>query len=106
MGVRTRQRTIEHSKRHERSVSMALHDDLPIITLARCGFAANGHLFAAVLLVRRVLEIRQVAASAGFSVSTARSMGRGDKARRDLARWRANREGHDLYAGVTERKVL
>jgi hypothetical protein len=28
------------------------------------------------------------------------------KAQRDLARWQAEREGHDLYAGVMKRKVL
>jgi hypothetical protein len=29
-----------------------------------------------------------------------------EKAKRDLARWRAKREGHDLYAGVLKRNVL
>jgi hypothetical protein len=29
-----------------------------------------------------------------------------EKAERDLARWRAKRKGHDLYAGVLKRKVL
>jgi hypothetical protein len=28
------------------------------------------------------------------------------EAERDLARWRAKRKGHDLYAGVLKRKVL
>ena len=29
-----------------------------------------------------------------------------EKAKRDLARWQAERPGHDLYAGVIRRKVL
>jgi hypothetical protein len=29
-----------------------------------------------------------------------------EKAERDLARWRAKRKGHDLYAGVLKRKIL
>lgn len=29
-----------------------------------------------------------------------------DKAQRDLARWRARRKGHALFAGVLKRKVL
>jgi hypothetical protein len=29
-----------------------------------------------------------------------------EKANRDLARWKAAREGHDVYAGVLKRKVL
>ena len=29
-----------------------------------------------------------------------------DKAQRDLTRWQAKREGHDLYDGVSKRKVL
>jgi hypothetical protein len=28
-----------------------------------------------------------------------------DKAKRDLASWKAKREGHDLYAGVLKRRV-
>jgi hypothetical protein len=29
-----------------------------------------------------------------------------DKANRDLARWKARRKGHNLFAGVSRRKVL
>jgi hypothetical protein len=29
-----------------------------------------------------------------------------EKAELDLARWRAKRKGHDLYAGVLKRKIL
>jgi hypothetical protein len=29
-----------------------------------------------------------------------------EKAYRDLARWEARREGHDLYSGVLRRKIL
>jgi hypothetical protein len=29
-----------------------------------------------------------------------------EKARRDLERWEAKREGHDTYAGVLKRRVL
>jgi len=29
-----------------------------------------------------------------------------EKAQRDLARWEARRDGHDLYSGVLRRKVL
>ena len=29
-----------------------------------------------------------------------------EKANRDLARWKARRKGHSLYAGVLKRKVL
>ena len=28
-----------------------------------------------------------------------------DKAKRDLARWKGERKGHDLYAGVLKRKI-
>ena len=29
-----------------------------------------------------------------------------DKANRDVERWKAKREGHEVYAGVVKRKVL
>jgi hypothetical protein len=29
-----------------------------------------------------------------------------EKAQRDLERWKARREGHDVYAGIVKRKVL
>ena len=31
---------------------------------------------------------------------------RAEDARQDLKRWKAERKGHDLYAGVLKRKVL